>query len=362
MRVEATVPLFVRDGILAMPAERTVLHGMLQPDADVFIRVGFREVRVPKPDLPVVDEGSGNMVVLGPPWSIMNRILVARARGDVEMEERQQQQLVTWLAAAYRRALGRCQHYELPGFMGAAIAHPVVPKGEVWLASGHVGELGHATERGIAVRYPVASSTSVQHVRIRVVKNADICGVLIHPDTLVEDMQGDSDGDLVMVGFLDGDPAPGVELGNEIPIEFAECNVDFCEPKNMSIQELVLGYAAKSGVGGNIGIGLATWMTWRRSRTAADLYGTNMGWSVVYDEYTDVIESIMDARKHGSLEIDTDLSPLHPLPPLHGVAAMMFRRRIDTSVPAGSLVRDFWRLQWSGATPERVPVMEVCQR
>lgn len=333
----------LRFGAYAILQKGTVLHQMLVPDEPVQVKLGHRVVTVPKPNLPVHElcgedgEPYALAVTLGPPWSLLD--------DAVRGEPNAHQNLVTWLKSAIRSTLvGEAACYYRPGIMGFAKGDPRIPRGEVWIGTEGVRVL---FQTGIAVRYPVASPTSAQPVVVRATEGT---GIWINDRVLVEEMQGDSDGDLLMV--IAGQPGlpEQVELPKEPPCEF-DSLIKPTRAENKSRLEVALGYKAREAVG------LLTWQCWFRARANADLGDVYEAWKEAYSLYTEAIEACMDGRKEGKLVTARDFALMpdsanHVL--LHGVNNMVrsrWRSPIPLRIPPDQLLRDYWSGQWSGMKP-----------
>lgn len=336
-------PLYRLGGLYAVPAPDTVLHELAtgQPAS---IQIDQRIIDIPTPRLPVEIVNGHPMVLMGPPWSILDDYLAASEPERYQVRR----QLETFLRAAARRLLQEANHMALPGVMTYALGVTFVPKGEVW-----VGTRGITTdlkEQGIAIRWPIASSNPLQ-VRIRTHQG---WGALMNDEDLAIDRQGDSDGDLVFVVGLEGPPAERVQVQPELDqiIDLDRMNepYEFPAVEQMDVQTLANGYAAKSLVG------LATWYTWVQARYHED-------WAKAYDAYLPAIEAMMDGRKTGERPELDQFGLTENLPELQtlirmalpGVRAMVAAR----SRPPGfdrdwrDLLRDYWSLRWA---PEGVDI------
>lgn len=340
-----TKPL-VRFGPYALVDDDTVLHQLVQPDEPAQVRVGEHLVTVPRPNLPLHElhdeqgEPYALAVTLGPPWSLLDDAV----RGEPDAERN----LITWLRSAIRdRLVLGAAAYTRVGVMGFAKGDPRVPEGEVWIGT---DGLSIQFRTGIAVRYPIAAPTSAKPV---VVKTVPGTGVWINDRTLVVEMQGDSDGDLLMVIAVEpGTPEPAT-LPQEPPVHFGTlCQPQPASPK--SRQEIALGHKAREAVG------LLTWQAWVRARSQADTMDVYQAWAEAYSQYTDAIETAMDGRKTGELVTPDQFGLLpasvsHVL--LHGVNNMT-RSRWRSAIPLHrrpqQLLQEYWSGKWSGLKPTEV--------
>lgn len=344
-----TTPL-VRFGPYALVDEHTVLHQLIHPDEPAYVRVGHHIVRVPKPNLPIhelVNEQGDTYalaVTLGPPWSLLDDAVC----GDPDAKRN----LATWLVSAIRDALVLDgSTYYRNGVMGFAKGDPRIPEGEVWIGTDGIS-LQFRT--GVAIRYPIASPTSAKRV---VVKACSGTGIWINDHTLVTEMQGDSDGDLLMVIAEEAGIPEWAELPAEPPVDFAQLATPHA-PSTKSRLEIALGHKAREAVG------LLTWQAWIRARTNADRahdqHGIYQAWAEAYEQYTEAIEACMDGRKDGRL-VTPDQFHLMPdsVPHVlfHGTNNMV-RSRWRTPIPLErtpqQLLREYWSGQWSGLKPVNV--------
>jgi len=338
----ATDFLQLERGIYAVPAPNTVLHEMVTGEP-ISVQIDGRVVSVPKPRLPIVEideRGHRRKVVLmGPPWSLLNQCL----RPDLYPNARRQ--LEQWLLAAARRSLLAADSMVFPGVMSYALGVPVVPRGEVWI--GMRGLNINPLSEGFAIRWPIASSNPLE-VRI---KKVDAFGIYMNDEDLVIGRQGDSDGDLVFVVWMSGEPAERVELGLQLQdIVDLSASVEIPDSvEQMDPDSLAVGHAARSLVG------LATWYAWVDARWGYDEIG-EQAWRDAYDRYTPAIEAMMDGRKTGqavSLEEFGFGRGLPELPTLLNMALPGVRQMVgarsrnpDFTIPWRKLVRDYWSLRW----------------
>lgn len=356
LEVEAVKALDLVSGIYAVPEPGSVLHQMLYPDEPVHIRIGGRLVTVPRPRLPIAtvrqDGVDRPMVVMGPPWSLFNRYLLAASDSD---RAQVRSELEAWLTVAARRKLLQADSMMFPGIMSYVIGTPLVPRGEVWI--GMRGLDVHPSSEGFAIRWPIASANPLRCV-IRIVH--DRFGVFMNDEDLVIDRQGDSDGDLVFVVWTGGSPAEAREIRFTAD-EIADLSIVVDVPnevEQLDPQSLANGHAARSLVG------LATWWAWVDARWGYDHRGED-AWREAYDRYTPAIEAMMDGRKTGQ---KCDLSEFgfgQGVPELgvlirmalpgvrHMVAARS--RPPDFRTPWRQLVREYWSLRWA---PEGVELGE----
>jgi len=338
-----------RIGALAVPAPRTVLHELVTGEP-VSVRVGVHDVRVPTPDLPVVEIGNADgptmsAVVLGPPWSLLDDVV--RGRPDAERHLRR------WLGAAIRREYLRMSAYPTAGVMGFAKGDPRVPPGEVWIGEEGIAPIPYRS--GVAVRYPVASSSSAQWVRLRRCAGT---GIWINDHTLVHEMQGDSDGDLLFVIWGEPGEAEPVELPDTPPADFEHAAIQPEDPKILSWTDQARGHKAREAVG------LLTWEAWMLARTLADQaedpQQLREAWATAYDRYTDYIEQVMDGRKTGEgfnpyqSTLAIDIGPLTRASAQYGVQLMVAQRwstPINLLVSPEEILRQYWSGRWCGYRP-----------
>lgn len=337
----------VRFGQYALVQEGTVLHQMVKPDEQAVVQCGHLRISVPKPDLPVHElfgeaeaEPYAIAVTLGPPWSLLDDIV--RGEPDAKLH------LITWLRAAIRDRLVGAGAYYRPGVMGFAKGDPRVPEGEVWIGTQNVSL---RFRKGVAVRYPVESPHSCKPVVVHAVPGT---GIWINDRTLVEDMEGDSDGDLLMVIATEAGLPEQRELPAEPPVDFST-TLTPAEAQPRSRIEIARGHKAREA------IGLMTWQVWVRARVLADTIPVYDAWAESYDRYTDAMEASMDGRKTGQIVTPDEFGLLDgisvPTVVLHGVNNMVrsrWRSPIVLTQPPRELLRQYWSGKYSGIKPIQV--------
>jgi hypothetical protein len=341
-----------RLGALAVPAPETVLHELVTGEP-VSVPVGVHRVRVPKPNLPVVEIGDEqapmmSAVVLGPPWSLLDDIVAGRPNAELHLKR--------WLAAAIRRQYLLMSSYPAAGVMGFAKGDPRVPEGEVWIGEQGIAPINYKS--GVAIRYPIASSTSAQWVRIR---RCDGTGIWINDRALVQGMQGDSDGDLLFVIWGEPGTAEPVELPDTPPVDFAHAPIQPSDPKILTWTEQARGHKAREA------IGLLTWEAWLLARANADLAedeeAFRRSWADAYDRYTQYIEHVMDGRKTGQgfnpyqSTLAAEIGPLTRRSAEYGVQLMVASRwntPINLLVSPEEILQQYWSGRWTGVRPVQV--------
>lgn len=183
------------------------------------------------------------------------------------------------------------------------IGHPDVPPGEVWPT------FGEPTRQVVFQRFPHASATSCKIRPAKRVTNYPFKVILLNPETLVEELQGDSDGDEGFAGYIPGEPkAPRVTISRRVLT--GEWNLAEIRVKdNPDWDSLYDGYTATRWIGQII---QAVWVL---QYAHASNGQPEVAACQVWDFATKLIEQVMDQRK---LKADGAIDPRHAIRVLRG--------------------------------------------
>ncbi|GIV18148.1 MAG: hypothetical protein KatS3mg022_3583 [Armatimonadota bacterium] len=297
---------------LAVPDRGTILHEMVTGEP-AQLEVYGDLIPIPKPNLPVdyiqLNRSKLPVVQLRPPFTTLHQITVAKAKGEPYrglLQELARQVIgVGRNQGEYGRALLRASQYELPCAWAKLVGHPEVPEGEIWIT------FGKPTRLTVFQRFPQASSSSCRIRPTRRVTNYPHRAILVHPNTLVEDLQGDSDGDEGFAGYIPGEkPAPRVTITRKI--HFAEWDVTPEIQPNAEFDDLYWGFTATRYIGQVI---QAIWVL--QYAHAARTGDPQKAACEVWDFATALIEHVMDARK---LKAESTFDVRHAIECIRGTA------------------------------------------
>ena len=160
------------------------------------------------------------------------------------------------------------------------------------------------------LRYPANSDTSYKIRTLRVLKNSPAQAIFFHPNTLIYELQGDSDGDLAAIHLLPLKETKEIaENTQPNPLEF---ELELVENRGIGPEDIVFGEDAcqvdlmRGFADRGRYIGILTYSAWMLCFAAAkyDPEGPAAAYSKVRDLFVPCVEGVMDARKGDAEEAE----------------------------------------------------------